>query len=156
MRTWHVVRPVVVMLALLTPGGCVGPFGPPDERTIRYDGAVTRRDGSPVAGVRLEIITGPEVLRSGTPPPPDGSAPCSGTVDGAVDRATTDARGRYLVQARRRPPVGGPCVRVRATPPVASGLAEAVVTGLGNQYTQPDSDEDLLHRRVDVVLQPAQ
>ena len=147
-------RTLGLAAVILTLGGCIGPFGPQDERTIRYDGAVTRGDGFPMAGVRLEITSGPEVLRAGTPAPPAGAEPCSGTIDGPVDRATTDAQGKYFVEARRRPPAGGPCVRVRATPPAASGLAEVVVAGPGGQFTKA-STQDLLHRRIDVVLMVA-
>lgn len=155
MRMRQTFRSAVLSAVILTLVGCIGPFGPQEERTFRYDGSVTRADGSPVAGVQVEITSGTEVLRPGSPPPPPEAEPCSGTIDGIVERASTDARGKYLVQARRRSDPGGPCVRVRATPPVGSGLAEAVVTGDGSLFNQPDSNEDLLHRRVDVVLQPA-
>ena len=155
MMTWCRVRPAVFAALALMLGGCIWPFEPPPLRTVRYDGAVTRADGSPVPGVQVEITDGIEVVRPGSgPPPPPGAGPCSGTIDGDVERAVTDSRGQFLVQVRRPPPGGGFCLRLRATPPAGSGLAEAVVQDFVSRFNQPDTNQELLHRRIDVVLKP--
>lgn len=153
--TWSRVRPVVVSALALTLGGCIWPSEPAEQRMVRYDGTATRVDGSPVPGVRVEITDGFEVVPPGSAPPPPGAGPCAGTIDGDLARATTDSQGRFLVQVRRDAPGGGTCLRLRATPPAGSGLAEAVVQDFVTRFNQPATGQELLHRRIDVVLNPA-
>lgn len=153
--TWCRVRPALLAALALTLGGCVWPFEPPEQRTVRYDGTVTRADGTPVPGVQVEITDGFEVVPPGSAPPPPSAGPCGGTIDGEVERAVTDSRGQFLVQVRRESPGGGSCLRLRATPPAGSGLAETVVQDFVTRFNQPDTNQELLHRKIDVVLKPA-
>jgi len=123
-----------------------------DNRTYRFDGVVTRADGSPVSGAMVEIVDGDGYFVQS--PPPANAGPCSDEIVGRPYFATTDAQGRYRVEERGELDESGPCIKVRVTPPSASGLAVTVVKGTSGTYEQPSS-RSLLHRRVDVVLPPA-
>lgn len=143
--------------ALLVPslGGCLwlSLTESTDNRTYRFDGVVTRADGTPVSGARVEIVDGFGYFVQG--PPPENAPPCSGEVGGRSHFSTTDAQGRYRVEERGERGEDGPCIKVLAMPPGTSGLAEGVAKGESSIYTQPGANRSLLHRRVDVVLQPA-
>jgi hypothetical protein len=121
-----------------------------DNRTYRFDGVVTRADGSPVSGAMVEIVDGDGYFVQS--PPPANAGPCSDEIVGRPYFATTDAQGRYRVEERGERGEDGPCIKVRVTPLGTSGLAAAVVKGESTIYMQPGTNRSLLHRRVDVVL----
>jgi hypothetical protein len=122
-----------------------------DNRTYRFDGLVTRADGTPVSGATVEIVDG---FGYSVEAPPPNAAPCSDEVGGRPYFTTTDAQGHYRVEERGERGENGPCIKVRVTPLGNSGLAEAVVKGESGTFEQP-GNRSLLHRRIDVVLQPA-
>jgi hypothetical protein len=123
-----------------------------DNRTYRFDGVVTRADGTPVPGAMVEIVDGHGYFVQS--PPAANAGPCSDEVGGRPYFTTTDAQGRYKVEERGELGENGPCIKVRVTPPGTSGLGEAVVKGPSGTFEQP-SNRSLLHRRVDVVLPAA-
>jgi hypothetical protein len=140
--------------ALLVPalGGCLWQTltETTDNRTYRFDGIVTRADGTTVSGATVQIEDGHGYFVQG--PPPENAPPCSGEVGGRSYYSTTDAQGRYRVEERGERGEDGPCIKVRVTPLGTSGLAAAVVKGESTIYMQPGTNRSLLHRRVDVVL----
>ncbi|HEY0153456.1 MAG TPA: hypothetical protein VGB92_15720 [Longimicrobium sp.] len=142
--------------ALLVPslGGCLwlSLTETTDNRTYRFDGIVTRADGTPVSSATVEIQDGHSYFVQA---PPENAPPCSGEVGGRSYFATTDAQGRYRAEERGERGEDGPCIKVQVTPLGTSGLAPAAVKGESSTYTQPGTNRSLLHRRVDVVLQPA-
>lgn len=143
--------------ALLVPslGGCLWLTltETTDNRTYRFDGVVTRADGTPVSGAIVEITDGFGYFVQG--PPPANAAPCSDEVGGRRFFATTDAQGRYKSEERGERGEDGPCIKVSVMRSGTSGVPEAVVKGESSTFEQPGSNRSLLHRRVDVVVQPA-
>lgn len=152
-NVFRAARLGAAVLLVASQGGCLwlSLTEATDNRTYRFDGVVTRADGTPVSGARVEIIDGFGYFVQG--PPPANAPPCSDEVGGRPYFATTDAQGRYKAEERGERGEDGPCIKVRVTPPGTSGLAEAVVKGESSTYAQP-SNRSLLHRRIDVVLQP--
>jgi hypothetical protein len=148
MKIRRYILPCAVGLAA---AGCVWPLAV-EKRTLVYDGRVTRADGSPVGGVEVEITDGFDVVRPGAPPRPDGVPECGGTIEGAVVRANTGPDGGYRVEVLRESSAVGACIRVRVAPPAGSSLAEHVVQSESSRYIQPDTNDSLLHRRVDVTV----
>lgn len=152
-KVFRAARPGVAALLVSSLGGCLwlSLTESTDNRTYRFDGIVTRADGTPVSAARVEIVDG---FGYSVQPPPPNAPPCSDEIGGRPHLTTTDAQGRYRVEERGELGEDGPCLKVSVTPPGTSGLAEAVVKGESGTFVQP-SNRSLLHRRVDVVLQPA-
>ncbi|HEX8209966.1 MAG TPA: hypothetical protein VF584_07250 [Longimicrobium sp.] len=154
-KAFRAARLGVAALLVLSLGGCLWRTltETTDNRTYRFDGIVTRADGTPVSGATVEVVDGIGYFVQS--PPPGNAPPCSDKVGGKSYFSSTDAQGRYRVEERGERGEDGPCIKVQVTPLGTSGLAEAVVKGESSIYTQPGTNRTLLHRRVDVVLQPA-
>ncbi|HEX8453764.1 MAG TPA: hypothetical protein VF647_16800 [Longimicrobium sp.] len=154
-KVFRAARLGVAALLVSSLGGCLWwtLTETTDNRTIRFDGIVTRADGTPVSGATVEIVDGFGYFAQ--TPPPENAAPCSGEVTGRSYYSYTDPQGRYRVEELHERGEDGPCVKVQVTPLGISGLAPAAVKGESSTYTQPGSNRSLLHRRVDVVLHPA-
>lgn len=153
-KVFRAARLGVAALLVSSQGGCLwlSLTETTDNRTYRFDGVVTRADGTPVSGARVEIVDGFGYF---VQPPPANAPPCSDEIGGRPHFTTTDAQGRYRVEERGERGEDGPCLKVHVMPPGTSGLAEAVVKGESSTFEQPGANRSLLHRRVDVVLPAA-
>lgn len=131
----------------LVAAGCIPFFASAAFWRTSFEGQVTRADGAPVAGARVSIwtVTSPENEVRGIP---DHSL-------------TTDAGGRYRGEERKQEGQTsfGPAFVVVVTPPAGSGLGKRRAGVLDRDVTyerrESESGDNVIRRRLDVVLEPA-